>query len=136
VKESDVEALMAGLMKKAQAGDVAAAKLVLGYLTGGGAPKARSEKRRRKPRPEPTSRLVEAEPALTVRSVAVETAAVKQLRKLIGLYLIQNGAARTNELVRVLEIGADELEALLNHEWFGQARGEWSLTPGGRNAVG
>jgi hypothetical protein len=39
VKESDMTELMAGLLAKAKAGDLAAAKLVLGYLTGGGAPK-------------------------------------------------------------------------------------------------
>jgi hypothetical protein len=38
VKEQDITELMAGLLAKAKAGDLAAAKLVLGYLTGG-APK-------------------------------------------------------------------------------------------------
>jgi hypothetical protein len=37
VKEADVTEIMAGLVKKAKEGDQAAAKLVLNYLTGGGA---------------------------------------------------------------------------------------------------
>jgi len=44
VSTEDMTALMQGLLKKAQAGDLAAAKLVLTYLTGGGAPQVQVTK--------------------------------------------------------------------------------------------
>lgn len=39
VSETDMTELMASLLARAKAGDLAAARLVLGYLTGGGAPR-------------------------------------------------------------------------------------------------
>lgn len=122
---------MRGLMSKAKTGDIAAARLVLGYLTGGGASKSGRKKGRSRQDRE-AERVVEAEPAAPVM---IESPAARQFRRLIALYLVQNMTARIGEMERMLEIPEKDLRGFLNHEWFSETKGVYSVTPEGRNAV-
>ena len=140
VKETDIAEIITKQVELAKDGDPAAAKLVLGYLTGGGAPKQVVEKtvvvektRKRKVRSEP--RVVPIEEAEPPRPVAIESPATRQLRRLVGLYLLQNRDVRASELERLTEVAGTDLAAVLNCDWFTEKNGVWMLTPTGRAAV-
>lgn len=133
VRPEDVTAIMATFVQKAKAGDPAAAKLVLNYLTGGGAPKIMVEKvvvRRGKRRP----RVVDEAPL--PKPVVVESPGAGLLRKLAAMYLLQHDRASLAELGRAMECGTDAAEAVLDHGWFKRTNQTYQLTSEGRRAVG
>lgn len=142
VGETDIKEILAKQVEKAKAGDAAAAKFVLQYLTGAAAPVV-SEKRietikivdRGSKKSKERTRVVEAESPPPI-PVAVDSPAVRQLRRLVGLYLVQNHNCMLSEMERVLEIPAQQLKTVLNCDWFAEKAGRWALSPAGRNAVG
>lgn len=148
VKEADVQELIKSLMEKAKAGDLKAAKFVMDFLTGG-APKVQMQTvivhkrtkttQRQAPPPAKGERhspdldeLMEARP----RPAALDASpSVKVLRRLAALSLNANGPSPGPALAAQLEVTAEELETVLECDWFALKGGHWSLTPEGRQAI-
>ncbi len=147
VKEGDVKELIATYMEKAKAGDLNAAKFVLNFLTGG-APKVQVQKvvikksrstNRQAPAMKPNEpsdedldevcRLKPAEPAM------IAPPAVKVLRKMAAMFIRAEGASPAGAIAQQLEVSPEELEAILQCDWFQLKRGSWDLTPMGRSAI-
>lgn len=148
VKEGDVKELMATYMEKAKAGDLNAAKFVLNFLTGG-APKVQVQKvmvikksrstNRQAPSVKPNEptdeeldevcRLKPAEPA------SIATPAVRVLRKMAAMFLRAEGDSPAAAIAQQLEVSLEDLEAVMQCDWFQLKRGSWDLTPAGRAAI-
>lgn len=142
VKPDDVTDIVAAQVEKAKEGDSAAAKFVLGYLTGQAAPKVTRvvEKIKVVEKPAgqtlpPPVRVEAAEPAAPP-PVAVDSPAARQVRRLVAFFLKSNGPSLLATIEAVLEVPGDQLRAVLNCDWFAKDGNGWSLTPAGRQAVG
>ncbi len=144
VKAEDITAIIASQVEKAKAGDQAAARFVLGYLTGQAAPKVEKviervkiiDRRGGKGVRSAERVRVESAPAAPPVPVAIDSPSARQLRKLAALYLIANRPCRKAELERELEVETSTLDAVLAHEWFALDGGLWAITPAGRGAMG
>jgi hypothetical protein len=149
VKDQDVKDLIETYMAKAKAGDLAAAKFVLNFLTGG-APKVQVQKvlvvKRSKstnrqapatPRREPTDAELDEQcgridPA---ESAMISTPAVKVLRRLAARILKSEGPTAAPALAGQLEVESEELETVMRCDWFKLVKGSWTLTPEGNASV-
>lgn len=144
VNESDVEELIKTMMGKAKAGDVSAAKFVLGFLTGG-PPKVQIQKiviRDRRPR---KVKSVDATPVagdgggppLTPAPAAMlAVPTMKVYRRLAALFLLANGPSPADAVANNLEMENAQAADVLNCDWFKGVKGKIELTPAGRQAVG
>lgn len=147
VKESDIQEVIQAQLVKAKAGDQKAAKFVLDFLTGG-APKVQLQKvvvykqsrtvqRQAKPRPGERHNP-DLDDAMEARPTAAPVEAgpsVRVLRRLAALFLHANGPCPGPGLAAELEVSAEELETVLECEWFALTAGKWTLTPEGRQHV-
>jgi hypothetical protein len=135
-------------VEKAKEGDAAAMKFVMGFISSQGPPPAKEVKiiekvkvigdrtTRTKRSNEEKPRAVEVaatppKPPQPPKPVAIDTPTARQTRRLVGLYLAQNGPAYLASMETVLEIPAEQLRAVLNHPWFECVRDFWGLTPEG-----
>lgn len=140
-------------LTKAKAGDLAAAKFVLNFLTGG-APKVQVQKVMVVKRSKSTNRQAAApSPVLRPRAeqsdedldeacrvnasdpAMIAPPAVKVLRKLAALFIKAEGPSQGPAIAAQLEVSPEDLEAVMKCDWFKLSRGVWDLTPAGRSGV-
>lgn len=138
ISVADVTALVAAQVKKAKEGDARAAKLVLDYVAGADAPPPPSPRPMGRP-PLPRDQYgepIRLEPAAPPQPVALPGVGTEQYRRLVALHLLAHQPAMVVGIVRLTGLESEQVDALLNHEWFQRDGSTVRLTPAGRNAVG
>jgi hypothetical protein len=130
ISVADVTALVAAQVKKAKGGDARAAKLVLDYVAGASAPPPAA------PAPRSVGRPIRLESAEPPKPIALPGAGTEQYRRLVALHLLAHQPVMVAGILRLTGLESEQVDALLNHDWFQRDGATVRLTPAGRNAVG
>lgn len=161
VTTDDVAEMMKAIVTKAKGGDLAAAKFVLDYLTGG-APKVQLNigvrgKSQPEDQPPATTRPVVYPPSTNGNghtngrtngtgharhnpdldeAMDSRKPTVGELRRRVARYLKKNGPTPEADLCELFEIEPVCADTIFQHEWFDKAKDGWHVTPAGRKDTG
>jgi hypothetical protein len=126
LQAEDITEIVAKQVAKAKAGDPAAAKFVIGLV--------QAQKRAAAPAP-PAIQLAPAEPE-PPKPVAIDSPGAEQQRRLVAFILLAHQPMSLHGLGQQTGLTGEQVDAVLNHEWFARQNGQARLTTAGKNAVG
>jgi hypothetical protein len=129
----DVNEMMHAVLKKAKEGDPKCTKLILDHLNSHKPEPPRPAPIQLKPAAPEPPRVVER---VVEKTVAVDSPGTEQHRRLAAYILLAHQPMSLHGLGQQCGLDADQVNAVLSHEWFGVQNGQARLTPAGRQAVG
>lgn len=133
INVKDVGEMMQQIMSQAKGGDVRSARLILDHLN---TQRKIDAARPAPPPPKPIAvKAVDAEPP-SAKPVAIDGPGVEQHRRLVAFVLLAHQPMMVASLGQQTGLSGEQLEAVLNHDWFKRDGSTVRLTPLGKNAVG
>lgn len=133
INVSDVNEMMAAVLKKAKEGDTKSVKLILDHLNSHKPEPPKPKEPIRVGVQAPMAQPAEPEPA---KPVAIAGPGADQHRRLLAYVLLAHQPMSVAGLGQQCGLSGEQIDAVLNHEWFQRQNGQVRLTPAGRSAVG